>query len=581
MPVQLDLFGTEFPLRWLPDETLYSIVARYHRLIGSPISHVVAQRMFGFSRRDQHDLPVGVDHFVGATSGLLGDAESIIREHTILPMYLPFRTAAHADEAIRYMRGRSCENLKYRLGILTSRCGAAHPLKVCRNCIDDDRAQFGVSYWHRSHQYPGVWVCERHRVPLFRGDPPPDVPMRYGWYLPGDEQSTLTPAIPDVVSGDPLLYACAAAVCSLGDLAHGFHFDSPRLLATYRAALDRQGMRTARGCLRARAVASAYERFCEPLVRLPEFATVPGDPKDQGAQVCRLLRPTRGGAHPLRHVAIVLWLYSGWDTFFSAYQEQSEEPGRPLMDPMVSDIPPNQFRSQSRDAFIGLVDQGTAVTTAGRLVGIDPATAITWAAAAGIPAVRRPKKVSEEVYRELVSALWSGEDIHVLKARFSISTVTISRILRREPGLHEHWSMQRWIHTVGEHRRCWSELVQKHGHLGVKLIRGLDPALYAWLYRNDRAWLMEQTASIVLPPTGNHSRIDWDSRDEHFLAEVRRVALDLDREAAPITHANILRRLPSLAAKLDRLDRMPRTCRALEELSSGRKHDNGFDSYLL
>jgi hypothetical protein len=132
---QLDLFDREFPLRWLPDETLYSLAARYHRLVGSPISDVVAQRLFGATRRDQHDLPGGIDHFVHATSGLLGDAESIIREHTILPLYLPLRPAAQAEEAIQCMRGWWRESLKYRMGILASRCGARHPLKLCSQCL--------------------------------------------------------------------------------------------------------------------------------------------------------------------------------------------------------------------------------------------------------------------------------------------------------------------------------------------------------------------------------------------------------------------------------------------------------------
>lgn len=36
----------------------------------------------------------------------------------------------------------------------------------CEQCVDDDSQAFGMSYWHRRHQLPGVFVCQFHKRAL-------------------------------------------------------------------------------------------------------------------------------------------------------------------------------------------------------------------------------------------------------------------------------------------------------------------------------------------------------------------------------------------------------------------------------
>lgn len=580
---QLDLLGETFPLRWLPEETVYSLASRYHRIIGAPAAHVAALRLFGSARRDRHDLPVGIDRFVERTSGLLGDAESIIREHTILPYYLPLRPQRDGEDAIRSMRGQSLGTLKYRLGILTSRFGAGHPLKTCPQCAAEDRASYGVAYWHLPHQYPGVWLCLRHNAPLQRFGSPGRLPQRFGWELPVEEA---TPVIAEnrirEDSQVAVVRALAVAAQGLASVPHGFRLEPCHLLATYHAALDREGLRTSRGGLRLREIAAAYGRYCQPLLALPEFEPAPGDPADHAAQIGRLLRQSRGGTHPLRHLALALWLFGDWERFWSAYNDCASRAAAEAVtapSPVAGHGPPRSagaWHPAPPAAFLALLEQGTAITTAGRALGVDPSTAMAWAASVGISTRRRPKTISAAAYAALVEALSRGEDKHAIAERFAVSRLTVSRILRREPELLERWSEQRRIALTTAHRARWSELLGQFGHLGVRLVRALDPPVYAWLYRNDRSWLLAQNEVITLPAAGNHSRVNWAKRDNDFLLAVRRVLAELSDSCPPglITLGQVLHCLPQLAAKLKHLNRMPQTRRALEILLVRRRPRN-------
>src|SRR3546814_14840989 len=60
------------------------------------------------------------------------------------------------------MSGASVAHLKFRLGLLTSRFRANHPLKACPACMTKDLDDHQTTYWRLDHQFPGVWHCPVH-----------------------------------------------------------------------------------------------------------------------------------------------------------------------------------------------------------------------------------------------------------------------------------------------------------------------------------------------------------------------------------------------------------------------------------
>jgi hypothetical protein len=49
-----------------------------------------------------------------------------------------------------------------RIGISADRLKMPTHLRFCPSCVEQDKANFGETYWHRIHQIPGVEVCPHH-----------------------------------------------------------------------------------------------------------------------------------------------------------------------------------------------------------------------------------------------------------------------------------------------------------------------------------------------------------------------------------------------------------------------------------
>lgn len=101
---------------WLPDESLYSLAARHHRISGNLRPERTALQLFGHSRGGYpHDLPGGLDHFVAATDGRLGDANGIATERTVFPALTLFRSQALVREVLAAMRSPRIGAIKSQL----------------------------------------------------------------------------------------------------------------------------------------------------------------------------------------------------------------------------------------------------------------------------------------------------------------------------------------------------------------------------------------------------------------------------------------------------------------------------------
>lgn len=149
-----------FLVPWLEDETVFSLVSRLHKLWGYPLAGNTTQILFGHHQGgSQHDFPTRLTEFAQSTKGLLGSATNIVQKHTLYKYYRTFLDEPERQELADALYGHSLAHLKLRLGLLTSRLRANHPLKACPLCMQADVEQHGVAYWHLTHQYPGVWIC--------------------------------------------------------------------------------------------------------------------------------------------------------------------------------------------------------------------------------------------------------------------------------------------------------------------------------------------------------------------------------------------------------------------------------------
>ncbi len=75
-----------------------------------------------------------------------------------------------------------------------------------------------------------------------------------------------------------------------------------------------------------------------------------------------------------------------------------------------------------------------------------------------------------------------------------------------------------------EYRKKWLQLVKT---LGIKPARTLDKALYAWLYRNDKHWLLKINRTFHQGFIPQGAKIDWYKRDLAYARQLIRLYNDL------------------------------------------------------
>lgn len=550
------------PISWLPDETLFSLCSRYHALSGNRLSESTCKALFGHRRQGSaHDFPARLDYFCRVAGPELGTVREIVESHTLLPLYLRFASPDLADAAITAAAANSAGALKFQLGLLTSRFRANHPLKACMACMDEDRTRSGTPYWHREHQIPGIWVCRRHGCWLSASDLKATGARRFHWVLPSAKQFAPVP-------GDPVpKKALQLAAMISGLVTYAGAFSPAKLRLTFRSALRSQQLLAGptRDRLAHRAAGQRFAEFSSALASLDQLRGLPSTEVTAAAEVARLVGKERSGVHPIRYAAIAAWLFADFDEFIACYR--SAMSGECLQAPVPRSIAkgdPTEGDAR-RQRLLDLLASGASVSGASRSIGVDVKTGMAWAASQGIQIARRPKVLKEDGRRRLVSLLRKGVSKQRAAEVASVSVETITNLLRTEVGLHDAWKRAQFSTLQLRSRRLWDRVTSANPNSGVKAARMLEPATYAWLYRNDRDWLAARTASMSRAVRVAAVRIDWDHRDVALADSVRRVALSLVEEA-PQRHIRLVylyQRLPDLKAKLNQLDKLPLTRAAI------------------
>lgn len=551
----------------LPFESLYSQCARQHRLWGFSTAASTCNVLFGAPRKGMHhDLPNALGYFEKQTAGAFGDAASMARDRTLLGFYAPFLEPYELQAAVDRMLGPSVAHLKFRLGLLTSGLRANHPLKACEDCMAANVQDFGWSYWHLIHQYPGVWVCPWHGSPLRESRLKANGVERFMWHLPASDH--LLPVGAVTSSAEEHRHRLSRLIAQLVQVqrpAGWLAMEASR--RAVRIKLIERGWISRNGSLRGREAAQSFRDHLQRMASLPDLDHKKLDNKAAQDWISRLARPMRTGTHPLRWLLAIDWLFDdahefmeGYDGFSMSESSQSSNVTTPggLGHPQPA-------RQTEKVAVAERLRAGHSARSVASEFGIDVGTAMAWGAEAGVPPSRRPKTLRSETRIALVCALQAGESKSQASSAFGVSVQSITRLLRTEPGLRSAWQAASARRLRLEHRGVWTGVLLQHPGLGQKLHRSMCPATYAWLYRNDREWL---DAHVQAATTQGPKRpaVRWDERDQNLADGVRAAVREmLNAGHSPrIKLWEIVQALPDLRAKMASLHRLPLTKHELE-----------------
>jgi hypothetical protein len=462
------------------------------------------------------------------------------------------------------MSGDGIGSLKFQLGLLTSGFRANHPLKFCPVCMQEDVRNSSTPYWHWSHQQPGVWICPVHAQLLEESTLKSTGVQRFQWALPNCE--SLSPSFFASRSYDKeALISLAQISIQLASMAGDVYFEPDKVCLTYRRALSEMNLASADG-LRLK-TAEVGKVFIEHVNKLAIndflFKSEVVDQASAAAIIARWLHAARSRLHPLKHGILISCLFDNFGDFVECYRAnltQSTDQIAHLVEP-VFEIP----NSDEKEFFLQLIENGRSVSGAAKELGIDPVTGMAWAAKQGIATKKRPKILTEVVKNKMIAALKLGNSKPRVAAIASVSISSVTRLLRTEVDLQKQWHEALIRNAQNQNRQQWLNLLDANPCLGGKSMRLLDPATYAWLYRNDRTWLQGHSIKISRANEKKTPRIDWVERDTKLAAEVLALGLKLfnANPGKKIKLWMLYQLIPELKAKLNRLNLLPMTKHAV------------------
>lgn len=504
----------QFPrLDWLPDETLFSLCSRQHLVMGNLDPATTSTAVLGLSEKFiKHDIPCGIAALEQNGFHCWGNAESILLHHTIFSVFVPFQNKIKIEDAIITIKGDRIDSLKYRLGLVSSGFGAEHPLKACPYCMREDVDAHGIAYWHLTHQYPGVLICPRHQAWLLVSTKSRRWSGRFEWSLP-TKDCLIQQASSQKLWLRPAFLNLANNVIDLAVIGRVMSLESCTVAATYRKAVL-QGGRSA----------SLLDRI-EPLRRFHLFESLPEDEKSTESFMNQLIRTPRRSIHPLKHLLLIDWLFDDLRSFLKAY---NAEVARLVQ--RVASTP-----SRKPDEQVSLSN-----------------------AAAPTKNTPRPKRLKGQLKEVLLSKLGKGIPKQKLCKELEISVSTINRLLRANPVTNALAIEARNSRELAEHRAQWQYLHNLHPELGVQALRNTIPSIYAWLYRNDKAWLMAKEQTFVKPAKVEKHPIDWEARDSRLLSMIRTAYEAITGlQRGPVTTTELYARVPMLSSCLENRNRYP------------------------
>ncbi|KPV44036.1 TnsD family Tn7-like transposition protein [Alicyclobacillus ferrooxydans] len=572
------------------DEVFYSILARHHAASGNISPKATIMDLYGITTVTAVvDLPA---HFDALVSNLPVNhrykTDVLIKAHTLFPFYSAFLPPQRANLVFESMKGDIGHSVHGRLGIMASSISTNKTLKYCRECFDADKIRWGEPHWHRVHQVPGVYICPIHRIPLYRSRL---LPMNRHEFMTatredyqqetqdtnGDKEGVFVEDVPsawdDAISkitilleDDELSTKYRMLVDNVDKLLNSSYANRPMewFANHYVARLKEIGLANVHGHVRQVEFRREFlSYYGEPFLEVMQSSVSERDDNWLNAMV----RKHRKTFHPIRHLLLMQFLGISLDDMFvndPQYQPFGTSPWLCLnpaadhyLQPVVEDMSIRYDSKVKRAIGTFLCSCGFVYARKGPDTSIDDKYRIG-----------RIKAFGSVWEQKLGEFLKEDLSLREIARRLHVDVNTVKKYADLPQQDCKATSSPVPDDLRKRQRHAWSELVRLNEQKSRTELRHMNKALYTWLYRNDKSWLIAHSPKPKRVITTN-LRVDWGKRDEEILAlvgtEVTRI-LTSDGKPERISISRIGKRIGYLSLLEKHLKKMPKTKSYLESV---------------
>ncbi|MBD2198574.1 MULTISPECIES: TnsD family Tn7-like transposition protein [Calothrix] len=574
-----------------PDELLYSICARFSDRTQYPNTCLTTQELCGtWGAKLTIDLPRHLNHLVSVLpKGHLYTVDILINNHTLLPFYSPFLPTERVEIIRENMERSNQRGIHQSSGISPSIIRSPNFLRFCPLCAEEDRTQFGETYWHRLHQISGVEVCPTHVVFLEDSTVAARNQIHsYKLFAAEENLTTIPPRCLDLSQPHhtDLLNIAKDVVWLLNqkNFNPGFNLLKERygfLLAEHEfAAYNTYHVHVKK-------LKKAFNDYYS-LSFLKELQAEVDEEKDSNWLSCIIKDLKQNQAHhPIRHLLLIQFLGYTIEQFF-----QIPIPKKPFGDG------PWPCLNKVSEHYNQLVIKECKITKnsweSQRPIGI-------FSCSCGFVYSRRgPDKYPEDEFKITRIKSYGSVWELALKNLWEDSSVTWIEMTRQlgveERAIIKHGAVldlkfprlgptgestrknkfinrkakTKKVPTSDEletYRRNWLSIREEKPEFGRRKLMKEFPSTYLWLRRYDTEWLK---AHLPLAKCGGVKRVvDWENRDAELENAVRLSALQIKSQAGrpqKVTKGAICKHLDKRGQIQHNLHKLPKTKQALTEV---------------
>lgn len=454
-----------------PDELLFGRFIRSVTLSGES-GGAFENKLLGSSRTSIHPFLTSGLYYLVNTAG--EDSEKLLWEQTLAPLFL-FFLPVHAERLKMFLLHNEGEKAFRESQLPSFHGGHSLCLKWCPVCANEDMFEYGVSYWHCSHQIPGVTACFRHPVSLER--------------INLDRRQRVVPGLLPMcgLSSRPATEIESNVSMFSHDLLNILQQDfvSLELATIYRNRLNEFGFMTAAGRIRRKCL---LQRF---VAGVKDYRSSPDSPLPRNQNDYRYLSElleTNGSHHPFRHLLFGTWLFNRAEKLLNYRPERKKA---------LAYKSTNNHGIEQRCLI--LLREGRSLAEVYRLTGKSRCYLKRLAVQHGVPLVLKPKQLTYELQQRIIRLARLGIHRGVISKRCGIGIGSVEQVISSEPGLVAWRKRCHWESKRRRYRLCIALYQQRHFDAIRRDVKAECNAAYFWLYQHDRDWLESELPQASKP----------------------------------------------------------------------------------
>lgn len=449
----------------LPDELLFSRIIRYLMISNLPASKLLSA-VYGYPRACIHPyITAGLSNLAKISGE---NVEVLVYQQTLAPLYLRC-LPAHSLEIYtallstdNYKATRSCQ-----LSCVRER--EALSLKFCPHCVESDINNFGVSYWHRSHQISGIEACAKHQRWLVHEELPSRIRTNIG--------------LPSIVNYSGISTELSFELANYAKKILSLRQDDSIPVGNeyYKKRLHELGYVTKDGRCRRRLLSTNFYNYFKRL-RYPSNNLLP-QAEDDYKYLSGLLRQNVS-QQPFKHILFSFWL-------------NKAEPINSNVELTTTDV--TETCDQKKEQCIELLKKGRTFESISKKIGKSRCFVKAVALNAQIYNQIKPFKLTPKVCRSIIQYAKKGFHRREIAQRLSISSGSVEMLISTTQGLVK-WRKQ--CKHESKRRRYKVQILryrENHQHAIRKDIKRDCNAAFFWLYQHERGWLEEHLPDALSP----------------------------------------------------------------------------------